>query len=297
MSTAGERSLAGITIASTQVSGGTRTTSVNRYTGRQKNMMNEFGASLRDNNGTRENSSAYMVPPGTNMQGRTGYPPPPSRPSRRLPFSPSPIVSVTEDALSGRWEDEDASIAYEVPIVDEKRTGLGDILTESHSGPSRDEYDQTPEREPEQREPGQRAWSAHPYANPLAAVNHTPHAPMPTQRGSVWGPSPPPPSGIGVWGGDGDDVDNRDGDGDQAVNEEYAFGSHRGLSLRARMDRAGNVYGGSGGGNRSRENQNEDENENENENENEIATEYVRHTDAGTVRFVELPPLYHDLRR
>ena len=248
-------------------------------------MMNEFGASLRDNNGTRENSSAYMVPPGTKVQGRTEYPPPPSR---RLPLSPSPIISVTEDALSDRWEDEDAGIAYEVPIVDEKRTGLGDALTESHSDPSRDEHDLNPEREPDQREPEQHPWSAHPYANALAAVNYVPHAPMPDQRGSVWSPSPPPPSGVGVWGGDGDGDDSRDGDGDQAVNEEYAFGSRRGLSLRARMDRAGNVYGGSRGGNRSRD---------EDEDESEIATEYVRHTDAGVVRVVELPPLYHDLRR
>ena len=71
------------------------------------------------------------------------------------------------------------------------------------------------------------------------------------------------------------------GDGNQAVSEEYAFGSRHGLSMRARMDGAGNVYG-------SGENRNW---------ENEIGMEYVRHSDAGAVRVVELPPLYNDLRR
>ena len=79
-----------------------------------------------------------------------------------------------------------------------------------------------------------------------------------------------------------DDIGDRDGEGDQAVNEEHAPGSRHGLSMRVRMDGAGNVYGGSIG-NRTQE--------------NEIGTEYVRHTDAGTVRVVELPPLYDDLRR
>ena len=80
-----------------------------------------------------------------------------------------------------------------------------------------------------------------------------------------------------------DDSGDGDGDGDQAVNEEYAFGSRRGLSMRARMDGAGNVYGGSRGS-RTRE--------------NEIGTEYVIHIDAGGVtRVVDLPPLYNNLRR
>jgi hypothetical protein len=173
-------------------------------------------------------------------------------------------------------------------MVDEKRTGLGDVLSQSPSDPSRDEHDQNPGREPERH-----AWSAHPYANPLAAANP---APIPARRSSARSPSSPAsPSGINVWGGDDDgdndsDNDNRgrggdgdgDHDGDQAVNEEYAFGSRRGLSIRARMDGAGTVYGSRG--NRSRQ-------------QNEIGTEYVRHTDAGVVRVVELPPLYNDLRR
>jgi len=54
-----------------------------------------------------------------------------------------------------------------------------------------------------------------------------------------------------------------------------------GLAMRARMDRAGDVFGSSGNPNRG----------------NEIGTEYIRHTDAGTVRVAELPPLYNDLRR
>jgi len=68
---------------------------------------------------------------------------------------------------------------------------------------------------------------------------------------------------------------------DREVSEEHAFGSRRGLSMRARMDRAGNVY--SPGESRSRE--------------NEIGMEYVRHIDAGAVGVVELPPVYNDLRR
>jgi len=70
-----------------------------------------------------------------------------------------------------------------------------------------------------------------------------------------------------------DDIGDRDGERDQAVSREHVHGSRRGLNMRARMDEAG--Y-------RTRE--------------NEIGTEYVRHTDAGTVRVVELPPLYDDLR-
>ena len=77
----------------------------------------------------------------------------------------------------------------------------------------------------------------------------------------------------------GDDDD--DGDGNQVVSAEYAFGSRRGLSMRARMDGAGNVYG-------PRENRSR---------ENEIETEFERHTDAGAVRDVDLLPLYDDLRR
>jgi len=73
----------------------------------------------------------------------------------------------------------------------------------------------------------------------------------------------------------------RDGDDGDEISEEHAFGPRRGLSMRARMDRAGNIY--SPGVSRSRE--------------NEIGMEYVRHTDAGAVRVVELPPLYNDLRR
>jgi len=71
-----------------------------------------------------------------------------------------------------------------------------------------------------------------------------------------------------------DDSGDRDGDGDQAVDEGYAPGSRRGLSMRARTD---------GAGNRTRE--------------NEFGTAYVRHADAGAVRVVELPPLYDDLQR
>jgi len=91
-----------------------------------------------------------------------------------------------------------------------------------------------------------------------------------------------PPSSSPIISVADDDSGDRDGEGDQAVNEEYAFGSRRGLSMRARMDGAGNVY--SSRGNRTRE--------------NEIGTEYVIHTDAGGVtRVVDLPPLYNDLWR
>ena len=69
--------------------------------------------------------------------------------------------------------------------------------------------------------------------------------------------------------------------GDGPVSAKYAFGSRRGPSMRARMEGAGNVSGS--GGNRSRE--------------SGIGTEYVRHTDAGAVRVVELPPLYNELQR
>ena len=160
-----------------------------------------------------------------------------------------------------------------VPMVDEKRTELGDVLNLSRSGSTRDVNDRNPGRGPEGH-----GWSSHPYANPLAAANPTP---PPVQRSNPQSPSEPAPiPSISVWGEDEDDGDGN-GNGDQAVNEEYAFESRRGLSMRARMDGAGNVYGSRG--NRSRE--------------NEIETEYVRHTDAGAVRVVELPPLYTDLRR
>ncbi len=220
-------------------------------------------------------SATPIRKPSLNMQGRTAYPPQPQQTSRGAisPHSPSPIVSVTDDALSDRWED--TSIVYGVPMVNEKRTELGDVLTLSRSGSSRGVNDRNPGREPERH-----AWSSHPYANPLAAANTTP---SPVQRSNARSPSSPAPvPSISVWGDDEDDGNgNGHGNGDQAVNEEYAFESRRGLSMRARMDGAGNVYGSRG--NRSRE--------------NEIGTEYVRHTDAGVVRVVELPPLYNDLRR
>jgi len=240
-------------------------------------MINEFGASLGGDNGTTHTappgiiSATAMHKPPLNTQGRTEYPPPPPRPSRSavLPLSYSPLVSVADDAS--------IAYAYSVPMVDEKRTELADVLIQSHPDPARDEYDRTPEPDPEhERQP----WSAHPYAHPLASVNP---APPPVRRGSARGPSSPG-VGVGVWG---DDDDSGDRDGDQAVNEEYAFGSRRGLSMRARADgAAGNVYGGSRG-NRTRTRTRE----------NELGTEYVRHTDAGAVRVVELPPLYNDLRR
>jgi len=93
-----------------------------------------------------------------------------------------------------------------------------------------------------------------------------------------------PPSSSPIISVADDDSGDRDGEGDQAVHEEYAAGSRRGLSMRARMDGTGNVYGGSRG-NRTRTQ------------ESEFGTEYVRHADAGAVRVVELPPLYNDLRR
>ena len=219
-------------------------------------------------------SATPMRKPPLNMQGRTAYPPPPPQTSRSA-LSPSPIVSVTDDALSDRWED--TSVAYGAPMVSEKRTELGDVLTLSRSGSSRGVNDRSPGRE---REPERHAWSSHPYANPLAAANA---APSPVQRSNARSPSSPAPiPSTSAWGEDEDDGDgNGNGNGDQTVNEEYAFESRRGLSMRARMDRSGNVYGSRG--NRSRE--------------SEIETEYVRHTDAGLVRVVELPPLYNDLRR
>jgi len=61
-------------------------------------------------------------------------------------------------------------------------------------------------------------------------------SPTPARRSPAWSTSSPVllPS-IGVR--------RDDGDGDQAVSEEHAFGSRCGLSMRARMDGAGNVYG------------------------------------------------------
>jgi len=96
---------------------------------------------------------------------------------------------------------------------------------------------------------------------------------MPARRSPAWSTSslvPLPSTGVR-----GDDDD--DGDRNQAVSEEYAFGSRHGLSMRARVDGAGNVYGSSW--------------------ENDIGMEYVRHTDAGAVRVVDLPLLYNDLGR
>ena len=164
---------------------------------------------------------------------------------------------------------EDPSIAYGVPVADEKQTELGDVLTQSRLDPSRGEqHDRTPERGP-----APHPWGAHPYANPLAAVNPPP---PPVPRSAARGPSslvPLPSTGMR---GDGDD-----GEGDEAVSEEYAFGSRRGLSMRARMNGVGNVY--SPIGDRTQV--------------NEIATEYIRHTDAGVVRVVELPSMYGELQR
>jgi len=270
-----ERSLAGITIASTQISGFAQTASIGRNAAHPRNRVNEFGASLGDHNGTRGNSSTHTVPPSTlvfatpmhkpslNMQGRAENPQPPQQPPRST-VSPSPIVSSTDGALLHQWEDTNTAYG-----VDEKRTDLGDVLTQYRSGLSRDEHDRNSEREPERQ-----AWTAHPYANPLASVNPSP---TPTRRSPAWSTSSPVPlPSISVRGDDDDD-----GDGNQAVSEEYAFASRRGLSMRARMGGAGGVYG-------SRETRGR---------ENEIGTEYVRHTDAGAVRVVELPPLYDNLRR
>ena len=220
--------------------------------------------SLGHDDESGENSSAHMISPGSiayaipmhkpslSMQGRTEYPPPP------LSLESSPVVPLTDDALLERWEDP--SMVYGVPTTDEKQTELGDVLSQLHPDPSpRNDHNREPESHP---------WSAHPYANPLASASPVPSSP----------PPPPPPTASAsvreTWGDDNDD-------GDRAVSEEYAFGSRRGLTMRARMDRAGNVYGSVG--DRSRD--------------DEIGTEYVRHTDAGTVRVVELPPLYNDLQR
>jgi len=211
---------------------------------------------------------------------------------------------MTDDALPDTWDDP--SIAYgtgtgAATMLDEKRTELADVLVQSFPDVSRDDPDDPDEHDDRDRDdPLARRphpWSAHPYANPLAAVNPSP--PPPIRRGSARALSSPAPlPSIGTRGDDNDrddDGGDRGGDrggergggggggggGDQAVNEEYAFGSRRGLSMRARMDRAGDVFGSSGNPSRG----------------NEIGTEYIRHTDAGTVRVVELPPLYNDLRR
>ena len=232
MSATGNKSFAGISIASTQASVGPWTTSTRREARHQIDAVGEFGTSLGDDDESRDNSSVYKPPSGAvaraiptdqlplDFQGRTEYPPP-QQPSRTtgLPLSPPPVVSQTEDTLSDRWEDP--SIAYGVPLIDERQTELGDVLTRSRSNSIYDEHDRRPE-------PERHAWSAHPYANPLAAVNP---APPPARHSPAWSTSSPVPlPSTGVRG------DDNDGDGDQAVTAEYAFGPRRARSMRARKD-------------------------------------------------------------
>ena len=124
---------------------------------------------------------------------------------------------------------EDTNTAYGVPIIDDKRRALGDVLTQYRSQPSCDEHDRNSERGPERQ-----AWTAHPYTKPLAVANPSP---APVRCSSAWSTSSLVPRlSISVRGDD-----DEDGDGNQAVSEEYAFGSRLGLSMRARTD--GNVYG------------------------------------------------------
>ena len=295
-STNGDKSLAGITIASTQVSGGPHTAPTRMHAGHQANTVDEFGKSLGDEDESRENSSAHMVLSGATaygipsrksslkMQARTEYPRAPQQPSITtiLPLKPSPAVSPTDDSLSDRWDSP--SIAHGAPTIDEKPTELGDVLIQSQADAPRD----GPGREREHEHESEHVWSAqpHPYAHPLAAVNP---APLPSRPGSARGPSSPVRTtspGISARAGAGTGA-HSGADGDQPVSAEYAFGSLRGLSMRARVEGAASALGSGSGGNRSRSR----------ENGNERGTEYVRHTDAGAVRVVELPPLYNELQR
>jgi len=119
-----------------------------------------------------------------------------------------------------------------------------------------------------------------------------PSPPPPIRSGSTQGlssPAPLPSIGTREEDNDNDRDDDVEGGGggggsssrgDQAVNGEYAFGFRRGLSMRARMDRAGDVFGSRGNPSRGNE-----------------GMEYIRYKDAGTVRVVELPPLHNDPRR
>ena len=68
---------------------------------------------------------------------------------------------------------------------------------------------------------------------------------------------------------------SRPDDGDQMINVEHPSGAHQWPNNLARTD-------GSPVRNGSRE--------------NVIGTEYLRHTDAGAVRVVELPPSYNELQ-
>ena len=251
LSTPGNKSTAGITIASTQVSG-PRTTSTRKYSGRQANAADEFGTQLGSDLESRVTSSARFVSPSSTAFSVPSHKPPLTVQARAedplppLPRDPSPVVSPNGA--------EEPRGAYGVPGADEKRTELGDVLARSRSQAHapRDE----------------RAWAhepqPHPFANPLAAVS----------------PRPPPASSllstsISVLG---DDDDGEGGqDQDQAVSEEYAFGSRRGLSMRARMNGVGGGYSP--------------------QQVNEMETQYIRHTDAGVVRVVELPPMYGELQR
>ena len=248
-STPGNKSTAGITIASTQVSG-PRTTSTRKYSARQANAADEFGTQLGSDLESGVTSSARFVSPSSTAFSVPSHKPPLTLQARLedplppLPRDPSPAVSPNG-----------------VPGADEKRTELGDVLARSrsqaHAHAPRDERAWTPEPQPH-------PWRAHPFANPLAAAS-----PRPPPASSL------PRTSISVLG---DDDDGEGGqDQDQAVSEEYAFGSRRGLSMRARMNGVGGVYSP--------------------QQVNEMETQYIRHTDAGVVRVVELPPMYGELQR
>jgi hypothetical protein len=285
----GGKSFAGVTIASTPKSGGPRTASTRRKGGRGPNRVDEFRMSPGDDNESREDSTAHMLPPGAisyatsmhkpslSVQGRTEYPPPPQQQSpgtTHVQLELTPVVTSADDPSSDLWQEP--SLAFGVPTaLDEKRTTeLDDVLIQSQS---RNEHNRTrvPARAPAQEE--EHAWSAHPYANPLASVNPTP-PPPPSLRSTGTSTGRGLSSPVHNPGSNGDR--DGDGDGDQAVSEEYAFGSRRGLSMQAKLDGAGSAFS-----NRSREN------------EVEVETQYIRHTDAGVIKVVELPPLYHDVQR
>jgi len=102
-----------------------------------------------------------------------------------VPPEPSPIVSLTltDDALPDRWDDP--SIAYgaaAATMLDEKRTELADVLVQACPDASRGDHDHDHDEHygRDGRNPLARRlhpWSAHPYANPLAAVNPSPRRP------------------------------------------------------------------------------------------------------------------------
>ena len=130
----------GVIIAITQTSEVSWSTSTGRDAGSRVSTPDEFGTSLGAGDRSKENPITYTVPMGSsgvivdatptnelplNIQGQ-GYPPPSHQPPRNslLRPEPSPIAPTADSALS-----ENPSIAYGVPKIDEKQTGLGGIHT------------------------------------------------------------------------------------------------------------------------------------------------------------------------